>query len=74
VELRDLPGALARITTVIAEANANIEEVIINAPSQFAGAIGEVDFVLKTRRGARGGNHPALGGGGLQCQGQPPAE
>ncbi len=50
VELRDLPGALAKITTVIAEANANIEEVhhqraFTNLPVQSA----EVDFVLKTR-------------------------
>ncbi len=53
VELRDLPGALARITTVIAEANANIEEVhhqraFTNLPVQSA----EVDFVLKTRDSA----------------------
>ncbi|MEP7157342.1 MAG: threonine ammonia-lyase [Betaproteobacteria bacterium] len=50
VELRDLPGALARITGVIAEANANIEEVhhqraFTNLPVQSA----EVEFVLKTR-------------------------
>ena len=50
VELRDLPGALARITGVIAEANANIEEVhhqraFTNLPVQTA----EVEFVLKTR-------------------------
>ena len=50
VELRDLPGALARITTVIGEASANIEEVhhqraFTNLPVQSA----EVDFVLKTR-------------------------
>ncbi|MBI3715539.1 MAG: threonine ammonia-lyase [Betaproteobacteria bacterium] len=53
VELRDLPGALARITTVIGEANANIEEVhhqraFTNLPVQSA----EVDFVLKTRDAA----------------------
>ncbi len=50
VELRDTPGALAKITGVIAEANANIEEVhhqraFTNLPVQSA----EVDFVLKTR-------------------------
>jgi len=50
VELRDLPGALARITGVIAEANANVEEVhhqraFTNLPVQSA----EVEFVLKTR-------------------------
>ena len=50
VELRDMPGALARITGVIAEANANIEEVhhqraFTNLPVQSA----EVEFVLKTR-------------------------
>ncbi len=50
VELRDLPGALAKITTVIAESNANIEEVhhqraFTNLPVQSA----EVEFVLKTR-------------------------
>ncbi len=50
VELRDLPGALARITGVIAESHANIEEVhhqraFTNLPVQTA----EVEFVLKTR-------------------------
>ena len=53
VELRDLPGALARITGVIAEAHANIEEVhhqraFTNLPVQSA----EVEFVLKTRNAA----------------------
>jgi len=53
VELRDLPGALAKITTVIAESNANIEEVhhqraFTNLPVQSA----EVEFVLKTRNAA----------------------
>ncbi len=53
VELRDLPGALAKITTVIAAANANIEEVhhqraFTNLPVQSA----EVEFVLKTRNAA----------------------
>jgi threonine dehydratase len=50
VELRDLPGALARIAGVIAESHANIEEVhhqraFTNLPVQTA----EVEFVLKTR-------------------------
>ncbi len=50
VELRDLPGALSKITGVIADANANIEEVhhqraFTNLPVQTA----EVEFVLKTR-------------------------
>jgi threonine dehydratase len=53
VELRDLPGALAKITSVIADANANIEEVhhqraFTNLPVQSA----EVEFVLKTRNAA----------------------
>ncbi len=53
VELRDLPGALAKITSVIAESNANIEEVhhqraFTNLPVQSA----EVEFVLKTRNAA----------------------
>ena len=50
VELRDLPGALSKITGVIADATANIEEVhhqraFTNLPVQTA----EVEFVLKTR-------------------------
>ncbi|MHB8667060.1 MAG: threonine ammonia-lyase [Burkholderiales bacterium] len=50
VELRDLPGALARVTACLGEANANIEEVhhqraFTNLPLQTA----EVDFVLQTR-------------------------
>jgi threonine dehydratase len=53
VELRDLPGALSRITGVIADANANIEEVhhqraFTNLPVQSA----VVEFVLKTRNPA----------------------
>ena len=53
VELRDLPGALARITGVIADANANIEEVhhqrsFTNLPVQTA----VVEFVMKTRNAA----------------------
>ena len=50
VELRDLPGSLAKITGVIAAAHANIEEVhhqraFTHLPVQSA----EVEFVLKTR-------------------------
>jgi threonine dehydratase len=50
VELRDLPGSLAKITALLGEANANIEEVhhqraFTNLPLQSA----EVDFVLQTR-------------------------
>ena len=53
VELRDLPGALARVTACIATANANIEEVhhqrkFTNLPVQSA----EVEFVLQTRNRA----------------------
>ena len=50
VELRDLPGALARVTAILAEQNANIEEIFhqrafTNLPVQTV----EVDFVLETR-------------------------
>ncbi len=50
VQLRDLPGALARVTACLAEANANIEEVhheraFTRSPVQSA----DVDFVLQTR-------------------------
>lgn len=50
VTLRDLPGSLARVTAVIAEANANIEEVhhqraFTTLPLQET----EVEFVLETR-------------------------
>jgi threonine dehydratase len=50
VQLRDLPGSLARVTACLAEANANIEEVhheraFTRLPVQTA----EVDFVLETR-------------------------
>ena len=51
--MRDLPGALARVTACIATANANIEEVhhqrkFTNLPVQSA----EVEFVLQTRNRA----------------------
>jgi threonine dehydratase len=50
VELRDLPGSLAAVTRVLADNNANIEEVhhqraFTRLPVQSA----EVDFVLETR-------------------------
>ena len=50
VELRDLPGSLAKVTAALAEANANIEEVhheraFTHLPVQSA----VVNFVLQTR-------------------------
>ncbi len=50
VDLRDLPGALARATALIANAGANIEEVhhqraFTTLPVQSV----EVDFVMQTR-------------------------
>lgn len=50
VDLRDLPGALARVTTLIADAQANITEVhhqraFTSLPVQSV----EVDFVIQTR-------------------------
>ena len=50
VELRDLPGSLAKVTAALAQANANIEEVhheraFTRLPVQSA----IVDFVLQTR-------------------------
>ncbi len=50
VQLRDLPGSLAKVTAALAEANANIEEVhheraFSHLPVQSA----VVDFVLQTR-------------------------
>ena len=50
VQVRDLPGSLARVTALIAERNANIEEVhhqraFSRLPVQDA----ELDLVLKTR-------------------------
>jgi len=50
VELRDLPGSLARVTACVAEQNANIEEVHHQrAFTQLAVQNAEVDLVLKTR-------------------------
>jgi threonine dehydratase len=50
VELRDLPGSLARVTACVAEQNANIEEVHHQrAFTALAVQNAEVDLVLKTR-------------------------
>ncbi len=50
VEVRDLPGALARVTACIAAQNANIEEVHHQrAFTHLAAQHAEVDLVLKTR-------------------------
>ena len=50
VELRDLPGALAKVTACLAQMNANVEEIyhqraFTHVPVRTA----EVDFVLETR-------------------------
>jgi threonine dehydratase len=50
VEVRDLPGSLARVTACIADQNANIEEVHHQRTfTQLAVQNAEVDVVLKTR-------------------------
>jgi len=50
VEVRDLPGSLARVTACIAEQNANIEQVHHQrAFTSLAVQNAEVDLVLKTR-------------------------
>ncbi|HXZ48741.1 MAG TPA: threonine ammonia-lyase [Usitatibacter sp.] len=50
VEVRDLPGSLARVTACIAEQNANIEEVHHQrAFTSLAVQNAEVDLVVKTR-------------------------
>ena len=50
VELRDLPGSLARVTACVAGENANIEEVHHQrAFTSLAVQNAEVDLVLKTR-------------------------
>ncbi len=50
VEMRDLPGALARVTACLAEANANIEEVHHQrAFTDLPVLSAEVEFVLQTR-------------------------
>jgi threonine dehydratase len=50
VEVRDLPGSLARVTACVAEQNANIEEVHHQrAFTSLAVQNAELDLVLKTR-------------------------
>jgi len=50
VEVRDLPGSLARVTACLADQNANIEEVHHQrAFTHLAVQQAEVDLVLKTR-------------------------
>ena len=50
VELRDLPGALAKVTACLGEANANIEEVHHQrAFTHLPVLSAEVEFVLQTR-------------------------
>ncbi len=50
VELRDLPGSLAKVTACLAEANANIEEVHHQrAFTHLPVLSAEVEFVLQTR-------------------------
>jgi len=50
VQLRDLPGALAKVTECLAEANANIEEVHHQrAFTHLPVLSAEVEFVLQTR-------------------------
>ncbi|MFN0314701.1 MAG: threonine ammonia-lyase [Burkholderiales bacterium] len=50
VQMRDLPGSMAKVTQCLAEQNANVEEIFhqrafTNLPAQTV----EVDFVLETR-------------------------
>jgi threonine dehydratase len=50
VEMRDLPGSLARVTACLAETNANIEEVHHQrAFTDLPVLSAEVEFVLQTR-------------------------
>jgi len=50
VEVRDLPGSLARVTACLAEHNANIDEVHHQrAFSQLAVQNAELELVVKTR-------------------------
>ena len=69
VEMRDLPGALARVTACLADANANIEEVHHQrAFTDLPVLSAEVEFVLQTR----GPEHvqeivAALGGAGFRA-------
>jgi threonine dehydratase len=53
VEVRDLPGSLAKVTTCLAELNANIEEVHHQrAFSHLAAQNAELELVVKTRNHA----------------------
>ena len=53
VQVRDLPGALARVTSILADLNANIEEVHHQrAFTHLTLQDAEVDLVLKTRNQA----------------------
>ena len=53
VEIRDIPGVLAKVTACVAEQNANIEEVHHQrAFSHLSAQNAEVDLVLKTRNHA----------------------
>ena len=53
VEVRDLPGSLARVTACVAEQNANIEEVHHQrAFSHLAAQNAELELVVKTRNHA----------------------
>ncbi|HET9576233.1 MAG TPA: pyridoxal-phosphate dependent enzyme, partial [Usitatibacter sp.] len=53
VEVRDLPGSLAKVTACVAEQNANIEQVYHQrAFTELAVQNAEVDLVLKTRNHA----------------------
>jgi len=76
VELRDLPGALAKATACIAAANANIEEVhhqrkFTHVPVQSA----EVEFVLQTRSHTHAGEViAALRAQGFVVRLEPPRE
>jgi threonine dehydratase len=50
VQVRDLPGSLARVTALLAELSANIEAVHHQRAFTLLGAQdAEVDLVLKTR-------------------------
>jgi threonine dehydratase len=70
VEMRDLPGALAKVTACLADANANIEEVHHQrAFTDLPVLSAEVEFVLQTR----GPEHvreivAALGGAGYKAE------
>ncbi|HRE13347.1 MAG TPA: threonine ammonia-lyase [Usitatibacteraceae bacterium] len=70
VQVRDLPGSLARVTAILAEQNANIEEVHHQrAFTHLAVQDAEVDLVLKTRNPAHVGEIvAALSAAGFQAR------